>query len=205
MVSADRLKRDDEGAPVDTMMKMRNVLKGKALTEEAKDEITKQAAHLRLSRSWTVNFNTMSRVFQLLSSTDDLPDDLPIHPLALFSRDRDFLVLSCFGRLAPSCNFPAAPFHNLTKGGERPTWFMWEQVPLDKAVADLKMVREKKGVTIPKGTRRSGSYKCVTFKGNECKGLLASVTAFVGGLEVIEGASGQSGVVVNDVGNLFDL
>ncbi|UHK02573.1 hypothetical protein [Heterobasidion ambi-like virus 1] len=137
----------DDGHRPKTMRELRRILIETALTEETRDAIKKMAYQLSFpQRYWMVNGTTIADALDLLkpsSEIDDISDQAPLHPSALFTSDRILLVLSTFGYNAPSFNIPYAPSCPLSKT-EKPKRFVVRMVPLHTAVSDFKRMTETK-------------------------------------------------------------
>jgi hypothetical protein len=169
------------------MYKLREIVIEAKMTESDKDEIKKQLAFLRYGRQWAFNSKTLVDAFTFMSGSDELPDWLPIGPLAFFSQDRVELVMSCFGRFCPTLLFPSAPRYDLTKSN-RPTTVQAHQVPYSQAVQDMKLILSNKYVTVPNDRRRSGPYKAMIFRGSDARDIFSAVTKYAVGHVVVESA-----------------
>jgi hypothetical protein len=175
---------DDNFVFPSSMMELRRELLKKSLNEETRDEIIKLASGLRFSGSWSFNANAISSALRVLGSSDDINerDDLPIYFTELFCKDPIRLVMSCFGRFAPSCLFPSTPSIDLKKS-LRPAHFVWQQRELTEASMDMKKILSTKTVSNTPTTRRSVGYQNMVFKGQQCRELFSAVTEFALGVD----------------------
>jgi len=128
------------------------------------------------------------------------PDQLPMGPDALFTGERERLVLSCFGSEVPSFVIPYGGKMTLEgdfgknvqtpgrKGGSSGSTFKTCQevsvrfVPLKIALSDIAKVKEEKAIynpfAVPKAKRSAGNqYK--TFTGEGARKLVAALKEFV--------------------------
>jgi len=151
--------------PITSMLGLRIAMRGWGLTEAQRDEIVKLSSRLTFPAvHWGMNPSTITRALDLIASSDDLPEDLPIHHTKLFSTDRLALVWSCFGLLAPSLNFRTGKTVRLDKGRVDSN-ITFTQAALEQAIADMKLVFSRKFAIIPAQERRSGPYKDLKFTG----------------------------------------
>jgi len=80
------------------------------ITQDKRDEIIRRAAYLRFRiQPWVLSPSNLSLCFRGIADLGDLKPyvDYPISRLTLFSKDKTFLMLSCFGeKSAPSWDIP---------------------------------------------------------------------------------------------------
>ncbi|UHK02575.1 hypothetical protein [Heterobasidion ambi-like virus 2] len=137
----------DDGTRPKTMRQLREILIDTALTEETKDAIKKMAYQLSFpQRYWMINGTTIADALEYLkpsSESADISVWAPMHPSAIFSRDRIMLALATFGYNAPSFTIPYAPTCPLSKA-EKPKKLVVRAVPLHTAVTEFKSMMETK-------------------------------------------------------------
>jgi len=93
-----------------TMWDLRLLCLDLVITQDKRDEIIRRAAYLRFRiQPWVLSPSNLSLCFRGISDIGDLKPyvDYPISRLTLFSKDKTFLMLSCFGeKSAPSWDIP---------------------------------------------------------------------------------------------------
>jgi hypothetical protein len=193
-----------------TFSEMRVLLSVAATTSTQRTTIIQAAQQLRLPQiSWRVNAETFQRLFYLLTSSDPLPVDLPIHPSRLFSEDRLEILLSCFGDFAPSFKVPGGREMSLEtaqsrivtqKAGQKVTEMKTvtklgcRSVPLETAIADWAWMKENKKIYNPFAqpkVKSSAEYFTRFFDGNNMQMILDGLRKFCDVVQVT--GAGPSG------------
>jgi hypothetical protein len=175
----------DENRKIDSMYEFSRVVGQIGLTEESRDSVRKFAIKLSFGSEWTMTFPNILKALELISSTEPLPRDLPIHHSAFFSTDRVELVLSCFGSSAPSCIYAASPRIDMTRK-QNISQVQFSQLPLERAIVDMKSVISTKSFSLPAQRLRSGSYKQMQFKGKQATDLYAGLCKVSGSAVSVE-------------------
>jgi hypothetical protein len=188
--------------PITSMQGLRLAMVGWSLTEAKRDEIVKLSARLVFPAvHWGMNPSTIVKALDLISSSDELPRDLPIHHTKLFSSDRVEVVWSCFGLLAPSLNFRTGKTVRLDSG-KIDSNITFTQAALEQSIADIKLVFSRKFAIIPAQERRSGPYKDMKFTGFDAQRIWGALKAAAGvqlGDDNAVGGTGEAGEGPQDV------
>jgi hypothetical protein len=137
-------------------------------------------------RFWSINVNSLTRAFDLIVNKDLPLDGLPIHHSQMRSLNRNHLVWSCFGGMAPTFLIPGGRIIDLTselkiaitrnvRGKSSSTESAFSKVacrnvPLDKALRDLDRVVDEKKIQSPfaqPNVRRSQPNQDRFFSGDQ--------------------------------------
>jgi len=176
---------DEDDILPSTIMELRKKVLSARVSEDTRDEIMKFAKDLRFPMSsWNFNADSIVDMFSALGDERDISDMefLPFSPLELFQKDRIRIILSCFGRFAPSCLFPSTPSTDLSKNS-RPSHIVFVQRELTQAVLDMKRVLSERIVSNTPTTKRSTGYKNMIFRGEDARRIFTAVTTFSLGVD----------------------
>lgn len=112
------------------------------LDTEARTDIVKLAHNLSYpGRYWSSSVVNVKAALGYLQSTDEIPNDVPMHPKYMFTTDRVESVMSAFGHQAPTFMIPNGRRYNLDNR-EPPQNFHVRTVGIDSAVTDMKYVMQ---------------------------------------------------------------
>lgn len=129
-------------------MTMRALAKRCALAKLSvteKEKIKSLAKSLRFNESfWGQNPEKVKRVLEYLGSTEEIPQDVPLHHTQLFYNDRLEEVLSAFGSMSITLDITSAPKINLERDGKVPDVLVYRLTDLNAAIASMRQVKNSK-------------------------------------------------------------
>lgn len=195
----------DQVKCVEGMMELRNLLLEADLSSNIREQVCVAARGLRFSsRSLNISADNLSMVLQLIAHPENpLPMNLPIHPLYLFSGNRNHLVWSSFGELAPTFHFAGGPKVDLNQSRNLPTHISVRNVSLSDALIDLDVVIRDKAYCGSSANRRSGPFKDRVYNKLDARQILTALTAAVG-VTTTSKSSGKDKPSEVDGGGLLD-
>lgn len=99
------------------------------------------------NKYWSTSPGYIQKSLDYLCNQDDIPNDVPMHPRYLFSRDRVELVMSAFGHQAYTFMIPNGAKCVLENRDEPPRNFHVRTIATDSAISDMKYVLEHGYIT----------------------------------------------------------
>lgn len=142
------------------------------VSEPDKSTIIRNATNLQFQASrFKIHASSFDKLFSLISGESQFDDSSPINATALFSTDDIELALSCFGYEAPSFLIDNGTPVKLVRGAKIPPHISIKQVPLQRAVLDLKSLRVSREIRYAQ-PRLSTAYKYRQFSSGAEKGKL---------------------------------
>jgi hypothetical protein len=141
---------DDEIDAVGSIRELSKLVVERGVSVEDRQNIVSWAHKLCYENVyWSSNAtNSIIDALKMLQSGDDIPDNVPMYPTALFTDDRVESVLSAFGWKAPTFLIPNGTTMKI--GGRdnvAPRNLFARSVELNRAVTDMKYVMENLTVT----------------------------------------------------------
>jgi len=171
---------DETLEKIESYRELNRYLCGKSLDENTKITVKKLVVHLCYKqRFWPITPSTILKALELLMNTEDIPDSVPLHPSCFFSDDRDALVLSAFGYMAPTFTIPNGQKFILQPKAPAPEHFQVRPVALTSAIADFKQVRSSRTLR-NNVANASAAHQEKTLKGTDKRDVWASLLKLIG-------------------------
>lgn len=154
------------------------------LTEADKSKIMRNAINLRFEATrFKIHVESFEKLFNLISGKIEFDETCPINPFSLFSDDRIELALSCFGFEAPSFLIDNGTIAKVSSTLRAPPHISVKQVPIPRAVIDLKSVRASKEIRYA-APRLSAAFKYRQFSSSAEKEKIWGFLGEFTGIEV---------------------
>jgi len=177
------------------------------ITEVTKTQIVKAAHKLCYSNKyWSSVQRYVCKMLDLLNNWDKpegIDADIPMHPSKIFSSDREEVVLSAFGHQAPTFLIPNGQNIALVSDKTPPKQFHVRMVELNRAIADMKYVREN-GTITNNNSNLSSKHKDSSLNGDSKKAVWDKLGEYTQKDGPVQAASAEVPTGVANAGGALD-